>query len=165
MHRYRRSGCRADCRASRRNRATLLPANRTRSAWRDRSELVRDDISLCPVERLRRSVDARRRARCGYSVSAAISRQPEPVPRSRIGKRRRLGPETFLQSCLDQGLGVGSRNEHAGTDREIEAPEFLVADDVGERFARQPRRTSDSKCAALDPRRAPRGRLPATSRA
>ena len=72
----------------------------------------------------------------GNSFRAAIRMAPEPVPRSAILQRRgtvRHQP----QRLLDQGLGIGARHQHAGADFEIQAPEFLVAGDIGEGLARR----------------------------
>ena len=51
---------------------------------------------------------------------------------------RRLTLGERRQCRLDQRLGIRARDQRSGGNPEIQAPEFAVADDEGQRFARDP---------------------------
>ena len=88
-----------------------------------------------------------RRRQCpvasGHSSSAASSKVPGPVPRSRI----RFGPVgagEMLDGRSDQRLAVGARHQRARADFQVDRPEGAMAGDIGDRLAR-PRRSTKSK--------------------
>ena len=57
-----------------------------------------------------------------------------------VEHRRGRTPAQKIQRRLYHGLGLGTRDEHAGTDRDLERKEFALPDDIGERLAgRAPR--------------------------
>ena len=68
----------------------------------------------------------------GHWSSAASSKVPGPVPRSRIVAGGRVGE--MVDRCLDQRLAVGARHERAGADLQIDRPEGAGAGDIGDRL-------------------------------
>ena len=54
-----------------------------------------------------------------------------------------------LDRPLHQHLCVGVRDEHVGSDLEVEAHEFLVADQIGDRLAFGPPRHQGSVCGEV----------------
>ena len=72
----------------------------------------------------------------GSSDSSASSRQPEPTPRSsRRSGRCAIGQ--LRKHRLDDRLGLGARDQDRRTDLEAQAPELLLAKEVGDRFTRE----------------------------
>ncbi len=57
-----------------------------------------------------------------------------PGPRAQIDDAR-IGGQGQFEGALDDELGLGARHEHIGGHCEIERPESLGADEVGERLA------------------------------
>ena len=79
-------------------------------------------------------------ARAGADVGDARGGGPDgPAPPALRGPspdRPARPAAVSLARLLDQRLGVGARHQHARVDGELEAPELLLADEVGDRLAR-----------------------------
>ena len=72
-----------------------------------------------------------------HSLRTAISRQPVPVPRSRIDKGSCRRSRQHLQRRLDEGFAVGPRLQRRGRELERQAPELALAEDAPDRLARE----------------------------
>ena len=73
----------------------------------------------------------------GHSSSAASSRVPGPVPRSRI-RRRPGGSREMLDRGGDQRFAVGPRDQRARPDLQVDRPKGAMAGDIGDRLALGP---------------------------
>ncbi len=104
-----------------------------------------------------RALDAGCYAHWETPESNASGMHPDPCaqidgfnPRAAIGE--------FAHRLFDQSFGFRPRHQYAGPHREIEAPEFLMARDVGHGFARRraarsaPRTRAVSEAAMSRPR-------------
>ena len=111
---------------------------------------------------LRRCGRCRARSRCGSSDRSASSRQPEPVPRSRM--RSGAARSAILASAASTTVSLSGRGTRtAGLDLERQAPELARAQDIGHRLAGQPARRKRREALFLG--RAQASAAPATSSA
>ena len=132
--RCRRTGCRAGWRRpGRRALPALSPIGRPDFG-------ARPDQARGIVAAHRRRPAARIQSRCRWRweiPSAPRSGwRPNRCPDRQCASGA-LRSGTRRKRLLDQGFGIGARHQHAGTDLEIQAPEFLVAGDVGEGLVRR----------------------------
>src|SRR5581483_4452998 len=73
----------------------------------------------------------------GVGVFAKGSDHQAARTGAEVENRERDRPIRIVRNeLLDQCLGLGARDQHAGPDREIETPELFAADDESERLAR-----------------------------
>ena len=83
-------------------------------------------------------------SRSGRSVLSASAIAPEPVPTSAT-----RAPARQVERGLDDVLGLRARDEHARVDRQLDRPEALAADEVGDRLALAPARREVHERARL----------------
>ena len=122
--------------AIRSKRSPVTGANRspTRTSMRSANPLrstLRRAIAAASGER---SVAMRRAAGSSFARASAIA--PEPVHRSRTVHVAARSGRSFARD-LDHRLGVGARHEHAGIDVQRQPPELVIAEQIGDRLARE----------------------------
>ena len=138
----RRAGCTAGSRRPRR-RCRRAVRRRPRSAASARSAKISRRLSpassrtFCRAQtKARGEFSTATTSACGTSVAIAMAMAPDPVPRSMArGVGARHGEQRVDRDLRDR-LGLGARDEDAGSDGELERAERRATGDVLQRLAR-----------------------------